>query len=296
MEDRQRKMSIKIITILLIFTVLFAVPDKQMSLGDIQVNYADKDARIAEIALSIVHDQHQRLITRYGLDPKPLHIVIADDPATYKAYSGSNAPIWSVGLASHNRMLVKSPSFSRQSMKDFQQTLLHETVHLAVEKIPLPVWFSEGFAQYEAGQFDLRQRIMVSRAVWRHDLDWAYEIEYLMQMDHDKAEIMYAQSVAMVDDLIRYFGVELVGKCLYYSKELSSFEKGFTNAFLMSPAQFEKLFWEHAGKQYRYYILLDQSNLIWILAPLLLILGFILTRVRRRKILAKWAEEEFEEE
>jgi hypothetical protein len=64
----------------------------------------------------------------------------------------------------------------------------------------------------------------------------------------------------------------------------------------MSPAQFEKLFREHAGKQYRYYILLDQSNLIWILAPLLLILGFILTRVRRRKILAKWAEEEPEEE
>lgn len=289
-------MKIKIVITLLIFSILFAVPDKQMSIGDIQVYYADKDARIAEIALTVVHDQHQRLATRYQLDPKPLHILIADSPAIYKTYSGSNSPAWSAGLASHDKMLVKSPSFSRQSLRDFQRTLLHETVHLAVENIPLPVWFSEGFAQYEAGQFDLRHRIMVSQSVWHHDLDWAYEIEYLMQMDQDKAEIMYAQSVAMVDDLIRYFGVELVGKCLYYSKELNSFDKGFTNAFLMSPAQFEKLFREHAKTHYRNYILLDQNNLIWILSPLILILGFILTKARRKKLLKAWEAEEKKQE
>ncbi len=238
-------MKIKIFSLLILsFIVLLAIPDKQLVTGNVHIYFAEKDENIARISLDIVQGQQQRLWEQYKLKPDPIHITIADNEDVYKQYSGSSSPAWSVGLASDDRMLVKSPSFSRQSLNDFQKTLLHETAHLAVSGIPLPVWFNEGFAQYEAGQFDLQKRVLVSKAFWRNKLDWAYEIEHLMQMDQAKAEIAYAQSVAMVDYLIEYFGVALVGKCLFYADELNDFEKGFTNAFLMKSQSFEKLFRE----------------------------------------------------
>ncbi|MEA2076992.1 MAG: peptidase MA family metallohydrolase [Candidatus Marinimicrobia bacterium] len=280
--------------IILLFSLLFAVPDKQLEMDNIHVYYAEKDARIAQISLEIVQKQQLRLRDQYKLDINPIHIYIADNKDIYRQYSGTSSPVWSVGLASDDKMLVKSPSFSRQNLNDFQKTLLHETAHLAVSGIPLPVWFNEGFAQYEAGQFDLHKRILVSRAFWRQDLMWAHEIEYLMQINRGKAEIAYAQSVAMVDYLINYFGVELVGKCLLFSKEYQNFEKGFKNAFLMDPDKFEKHWREKTKDRYRFYILLDQNNLIWILSPILLIIGFILTKTRRRYLLKKWEQEELE--
>lgn len=288
-------MKIKCLYIFLaLITLLFAVPDKELSLDKVHVYFAEKDGKIAQMALETVHAQQIRLTEQYGLDLKPIHIYIADDPDIYRRYAGSHSPVWSAGLASDDRMLVKSPSFSRQSPAVFQKTLLHETVHLAVSGIPLPLWFNEGFARIEAGQFDLHDRVLVSQAFWRHDLMKDYEIAQLNQMDHLKAEIAYAQATARVDHLLSYFGVELVGKCLNFSKEYNSFQKGFTNAFLMTPARFEEHWPEEAAKSYRYYILLDQRNL-WMITPILLLLGFILTKVRRRKLMDSWENEEEEE-
>lgn len=272
------------------------MPNKQLTLDKVHVFYAENDAKIAEISANIVSEQQLRLSDQYQLNIQPLYIYIADNSDTYKQYSGSSSPVWSAGLASDDRMLVKSPSFSRQTLRDFQQTLLHETVHLAVEGIPLPVWFNEGFAQYEAGQFTLHKRVLVSRAFWRRDLMPIYKIEGLMQMSQAKAEIAYAQSVAMFDYLIEYFGVGLVSKCLIYTKKYQDFEKGFKNAFLMDTQTFEKHWREKTKSQYRFYILLDQSNFFWVITPILLILGFILTKTRRRKRLKEWEKAEFDSE
>jgi Peptidase MA superfamily len=292
-----KKMKIKIFSIFILsLTLLFAIPDKQLTMDGVSVYFADKDEKIAEISLKIVHTQRERLIALYGLKVKPIHIHIADDQKTYNKYSGSNSPAWSVGLAGHDKMLVKSPSFSRQTLKNYQETLLHETVHLALEGIPLPVWFNEGLAQYEAGQFSLQKHIIVSRQYWQHNLMSYQKIEQLMQMPQATAEIAYAQSVAMVDFLVDYFSVGLVGKCLLYAGTYQDFEKGFQSAFLMSSQNFITLWQEEAKNQYRLYIFLDQNNIIWILAPIILILGFILTRLRRRKLLKKWEAAELEED
>ena len=273
----------------------WSIPDQNLNKDGVHVYFAHKDEKIARISLHVVHKQQQRLSERYRLDIHPIHIYIADNQETYRKYSGKTSPVWNAGLASDDKMLVKSPSYSRQSIQDFQRTLLHETAHLAVSDIPLPTWFNEGFAQYEAGQFDLNKKIIVSQAYWSKHFMQSKEIENLMQMPRDKAEIAYAQSVAMVDHLVNYFSISLIGTCFNYSKEFNSFDKGFNSAFLMSPNYFEKQWREKASKQYRFYILLSPNYIIWTLAPFLLILGFVLTKIRRKKIMDTWIEEDVDQ-
>ncbi|MFA6618633.1 MAG: hypothetical protein WCT23_06165 [Candidatus Neomarinimicrobiota bacterium] len=275
---------------------LLALPNKQLSQEHIHVFFAEKDRRIAEISLNTVQKQHETLGLKYDLDINPLFVYIADSENSYRRLAGSSSALWSMGLASGDKLLVKSPSFSRQSFNDFQKTLLHETAHLSVSDTPLPVWFNEGFAQYHSGQYDLRKRILVSRAFIGKNIIPLSHIEYLMQMKQDKAEIAYAQSVAMFSYLVEYFGEGLVGKCVQLSKEYQDFDRAFSAAFLMSPEHFMQVWQRNTESSFRPYIFLDQHNLIWILAPIMLVIGFILMKYRSKKLLAKWEAEEIENE
>ena len=277
-----------LILVIIMTNQAWSVPDLHLNKDRVHVYFAQRDEKIAQISLNVVHKQQQRLTERYHLDVHPVHIYIADNQETYRKYSGKSSPVWSAGLASDDKMLVKSPSYSRQSILDFQKTLLHETAHLAVNGIPLPTWFNEGFAQYEAGQFDLNKKILVSQTYWSKHFMQSKQIENLMQMNRDQAQIAYAQSVAMYDYLVNYFSLPLVGKCLNYAKEYQNFDKAFLSAFLMNTIHFEKIWQKNASKQYRFYVILSQNNLIWSLAPILLILGFILTKKRRKKLMDSW--------
>ncbi len=290
-------MKLKFLIILFLsLAQLFATPDRILKKDHVYVYYTEKDQRIAEVSLDIVITQQQMLSKKYGLPINPLRIYIADNEDTYRVFSGSNSAIWSVGLASDDKLLVKSPSFSRQSFAEYKKTLLHETTHLSVSNMPLPVWFNEGFAQYHAGQHDLHQRILVGRAFLGQHIIPLYQIEYLQAMNRDKAKIAYAQSAAMYSYIVNYFGEGLIGKCLQISAETQNFETAFQSSFLMSQDQFEHHWKEKNKKSYRIYIFLDQSNIIWILAPFIVILGFIMARMRHRRKLQSMEEEENVEE
>lgn len=288
-------MKAKIIFLLVtMFALLLAVPNKVIERDHIHVYFAEKDQQIAEISLTIVLKQHKMLSTKYGLSINPLFVYIADSEKTYRHIAGPNSALWSVGLASDDKLLVKSPSFSRQSFGQFQKTLLHETAHLSLSSMPLPVWFNEGFAQYHAEQYDLQKRILVSRAFWSKHIISISKIENLNQMDHNEADIAYAQSVAMFTYLVDYFGEGLVGKCILLSKEYQNFDKAFSAAFLMTPTHFEEIWQRNTKNSFKPYIFLDQNKLIWIMAPFIVVIGFFLMNHRNKKILKKWDAEEKE--
>ena len=272
----------------------FASAAMQLSVGNISVYYAEQDKHIAELAAKTVNRQQQHLYEQYALEQNPMIIYIAQDASQYRQYSGSSSPLWSMGLAFNDRMLVKSPSFSHQTLTAFRKTLIHETVHLAVTSYDLPVWFNEGLAQYEAGQFSITQKTLLSRAAWSDRFIPFRDIEYLIQMPAAKAKLAYAQSVAAVDYMIDYFGVELVAKSLYLIKKYEHFSTGFRNAFLMSPEAFEKKWQENSKKHYRIYLLLDTGSIFWIPLTVLFVLGYVLTRYRRKKLLKRWEQEERE--
>ncbi|MBW6458187.1 MAG: hypothetical protein K0B52_03400, partial [FCB group bacterium] len=239
------------------FSFLTASPFQQMQSDPVHVYFQEQDRNIAASALQTVRDQQNRLYRQYGLELRTVHVFIAPDAAAYSALAGSASPLWSGGLASGDRMLIKSPAFSRQTLPAFHKTLRHETVHLALSGHELPVWFEEGLAQYESGTFGIAQKVLLGRAAWQQSFIPFSEIEHLTRMGAREAELAYAQSVAAVDHMIRYFGVELLGKSLDLSKNYEHFPTGFRNAFLMTPVEFERHWQEQAKKRYRIYVLLD---------------------------------------
>ncbi|MBW6458704.1 MAG: hypothetical protein K0B52_06035, partial [FCB group bacterium] len=80
------------------------------------------------------------------------------------------------------------------------------------------------------------------------------------------------------------------------SKNYEHFPTGFRNAFLMTPVEFERHWQEQAKKRYRIYVLLDVGSSFWVLLTVLFILGYVLTRFRRWKLLKKWEQDESQSE
>jgi hypothetical protein len=285
-------MKLKVMILCCLFITLSAAAREEIQRDGVHIYFAEKDRNIAVMTAEDIAAQQDRLKERYGLSVQPVHIYIAKDEEEYRKLAGSSSPLWSAGLASGDRMLVKSPAFSRQTITEFRRTLLHETVHLALNGLELPRWFNEGLAQYESENFGLRHKIRISRAVWQDELILFREIENLMRMPAAKADLAYAQSIAAVDHLIGKYGVQLCTKCLYFTKKYTHFSTGFRNAYLMSPEVFERQWREHVKDEYRLYILLDVRGTFWLLITGLFLLGYLATRVRRRHLLKKWEQED----
>lgn len=287
-------MKLKILICLCLFSLLSAASFLQMRESLVSVFYHDKDRETAVQTLELLSRQQTGLQERYGLQPKAMEIYIAGSESEYAQLAGQDSPAWSSGLASGFRMLVKSPRFSRRTMAEYRQTLLHEGVHLALSHILLPVWYNEGLAQYEAGTFGLAQKIRLSRAIAANAIMSLREIEGLYEMSQQEASLAYAQSVAAVDFLISRYGSALLEKNLYFTEKYDDFSLAFRNSYLMTPEYFEKQLQAALKQRYRFYILLDINGVFWFILTGLFILGYILTKIRRYRLVKKWEQAESE--
>lgn len=282
----------KILFLVLLFSFICAQEKRQIATEQVRIYHSRCDSTIAAIALRILEEKQEKLQEVYGLEKAYIEVYIAADQAEYARLAGSASPHWSIGLSAGNRMLVKSPSFSRQSLQEFQKTLLHECVHLALSEYPLPLWFNEGLAQYEAGTFSMEQKILLARTVLANAFLTFRQIEELQEMSANRAGLAYAQSVSAVDFLISNYGTELLEKYLLFSKKYNDFSTAFRNTYLMTPEHFEKRWQDYVKKRYRFYLALDLRGTFWLFLSCLLILGYILTKLRRRRILKRWEQEE----
>ncbi len=145
-------------------------------------------------------------------------------------------PEWSRAGAFHakdsdQRIIV---SYSNQP-RFFSEVLPHEIAHLVLKDFvglnrALPCWFSEGVAQLaeqdKVSKADTIMRISARlNAFFPFDILASYDV--VNEKDEQRVALFYAQSVSMVDFLIRRFGSE---KFALWCRQIAS-GRGFDEAF-----------------------------------------------------------------
>lgn len=162
-------------------------------------------------------------------------------------------PAWSRGGATkYHRQLKSRAIVSFQQEKDFMQNILpHEISHLILADFfgsaDVPLWFNEGVAQLqETGKVSDARRLMKKMV----DLGYHIPINKLVhadirfQLNQGYVMIFYAQSVSVIDFLIRHYGNARFENLCRFMRDGLSFEsalkKAYTSIFDSLPQLEEK--------------------------------------------------------
>lgn len=204
--------------------------------------------------------------------------------------------------ASPSRMTiwVNESAWSRSSPKDRQQTLAHEIGHLLLGAFPggleLPLWANEGIVMHLAGQWTFDDH---ARLLWAHlfgRLPSLGDLEDQFPRESATQALAYRMSYAAVASMAHSHGDEPgeVKRLLYriaHPTRGPAFAEELRDPFVREGWQLATQ--RSLGSRFTTgVILLTGSTVLFILAAILVIVGFVL---KKNRVAHRFEEEEDEE-
>jgi hypothetical protein len=181
-------------------------------------------------------------------------------------------------------------------------TLKHELCHLLlhrhIRRQNLPKWLDEGVCQWVSdgigeifvnkGWSGLDSAVMAGRIIPLRQLT-----DYFPR-DGASLILAYEQSKSLINYVDRQYGDQSIMEILDFLKNGATVETALVNSLAISPRQLEKEWLSHLESTPRWLVFLAGHlySIIFFLAAVLTILGFIRHRRRRKRIYEAWEEED----
>jgi hypothetical protein len=264
-----------------------------------QIRYAASEQIYAEELATLLQVNYESLSAQLHLaltEPVTVYFVSSQDD--FDNLTGNAIPHWGEGIADpmRNLIVLKSPGMTDNHSR-FPKLIRHELVHILIgQSVPepqtLPKWFNEGMALIYARDAEFARGTAISRALLTDEMIPLDEIEHVLKFQQVKARLAYEQSYAFTAFLIEEYGERKLLDLLKRVMTGISFEQVFTDVYGMDQFDMELLWFEYLQKKYRWRFLEEFETFLWILMPVLVILAVIIMRVRNRKTMQRWENED----
>ena len=227
------------------------------------------------------------------LGPEGVDVWLAPSAARWDSLTGGAVPEWGAGVADPVRGVIVLPTYDweRTPPHTVQTTLRHELAHVALQRYlgpaRTPRWFTEGYAQWVAGQWTFDSAWQL-RLLFFSDrtppldsltLDWP-----VAEVDARTAYLLSASAVAYLVDRSGEHGLRVL---LERWRESSDFDQAFRSTYGLTMGQFEEDWRAHVKRRYGWAVVLGQSMVFWLLAAVMLIVMMFIRRRRDRARLAR---------
>ncbi len=250
--------------------------------------YADipEDSAYADRIIRQTHTRLVGLIGNFEIDS--LDIYIVDSHSRFDSLSGAAIPDWGVGVAIpyKKRIVIKSPLIIT-GVKSLGELVAHEYSHIVLHHRtafqPVPRWLDEGMAMYVSAEWGWENNVSVSWAVVMGTIIPLTEIESLNRFESSKAQAAYAQSFLTFKYFIDTYGESSLRIFLQELSRGRDFDDALLRAIGTTYAAFNRESIDYIQGRYNLLTLIFNSNLLWIGLALIVIIGFILTRINRKK-------------
>ena len=247
--------------------------------------------------IPIINQHIDYMNSLFGPVPKSFFkIIIKSDNVKY-----SNTFNWSLGITQGNKIIIKDPSISHIKRERFYQVLRHELNHIYLNRISdkrsIPRWFKEGFCMNYANESNFKNRLILADKI--NNKEW-FDLQYIDQKFYgsskDQFNFAYAYSQVLVSNILDIYGDQAIKDIIEYIKKDYIFDKAFNSSTLITITSYSQQTYENIYSKYRWFNLIKFPNFLLVLAPLLLIIIFIMKKIRNQKIIKQWKiEEELEE-
>jgi hypothetical protein len=260
------------------------------------IRYDEKNGRVARRVAEICEDRLAELAAQLGMsEVPPVEILIVDDVGRYGRRIGTDLPRWGVAFAlmGQGRMVVDVKR-ATQAWNSLEAVIPHEFSHLLyaqrVGMTPTPIWFLEGLAQWQAGEWSLIDNWQLMNAVWSNQAPKLWQLQSQYPSGEEKARQGYRVSYVAFTKLFE----GRTGDIPLFLDEINrqrDFDKAFHTYFLEYPMSFYARFQQRLEAKYHSRLLVFQSGpLFSILAAAFLILA-IRYHLRKRRRLREMDEE-----
>lgn len=223
------------------------------------------------------------------LERGPVDIYLAPDAERWDSLTGGSVPHWGAGVADPFAGVIVLPTYDwvRTPLHTVHQTLRHELAHVGLQRFlgaaRSPRWFTEGYAQWAAGQWDwdsawrLRLALASRRAppLDSLTLDWP--------VGAADARIAYLLSASAVAYLVDRSGERGLRVFLERWRAEQDFDTAFRAVYGRTMGQFEEDWRRHVRSTYGWGVILSHSMFFWGIAAIVLLVLFAVRRRRDRQ-------------
>jgi len=292
---------VKLLAIVLFILVILPSYSEVLNYDNIYVTYHGSDGKIAsELGKQLAADigDFQKQMGHYP--ELKTQIIIAKDHAEYQSFVESSGGIQEFSQAIYRRST--NTIYIRNSRDDLRynqlnKILLHEYIHSFVFHYfkNAPLWFHEGMAVYFSNDFSTNRELGLARNYLFGNTRPLSQMRTNYPQNRIEWEAFYAKSALAV----RYL-YQNKKEQFYRMWDLAEKNHSFNSVFLRSikytALDFSIFFEEYCATHFRSEIILALSGMIWMLFPLLFIIGYLRRQQKMRKKLAAMEAEEIEQE
>lgn len=292
---------------ILCFCLLFVWPEK--SKGEVNWNsleappfvifYTENDKAFADETSSLLKIFYGELSKKIGLELNDtVRTFLCPSEKSFNELTDNLIPDWGEGVADpvQNVIILKSPS-QMDDQNHFPKLVKHELVHILIghsAKNPrdLPKWFNEGIASYLSADERVSSGEAISKALISDSIIPLDEIDGVLRFQRTKATLAYEESYSFTAYLVENYGFENMVNLIQELQTEKTFAHVFRDVYGIDLFEAEIAWYQYMEKKYRWHFLLDFENYLWISILLLFILVFLAIKLRNRRTLKKWDEEE----
>lgn len=245
----------------------------------------------------------QRIVRELGARiPAELDIRIARNPTEMQQLAPSGVPLpgYAEGIAFPKQGLVLLTLTAPRTWlrPDMRRVLTHELSHVALERAaggtPVPRWFTEGVAVYQAGESSLTR----VRTLWEGTLQGRLlpleQLSRAFPLRHGDVDLAYAQSADFVSFMLG--GADERARFRDLLTQLSrgvAFEEAVKTAYHVPLGYMEREWRTALTQRYgRWPALLMGLTFVWAVGAILLLVGYVRARRKHARTLERWAVEE----
>ena len=182
------------------------------------------------------------------------------------------------------------------SFTRMKEVVIHELNHIYMFRVPnyntIPSWFKEGMAMLSSNEFSLLHKIEISRFIWKEQIIPLSRLRNITPYSRNRVKLAYGESAAAVEALKYYYGNDILINIITNLHHTRNMEEAMELAIGETIEDFQIKFELYLETNYNWIFLLTASKYIYVILPLILVLGFIYHRYRSNIILRKWAIEE----
>ncbi len=229
-----------------------------------------------------------------------IKIFLPDSEEEFEKLTGGRLPEWSGAVAiSKNRIIIIKP----QNFKDKNKliiTIKHELIHIILaDKLndhKLPLWLNEGLATYLSDySVDWNEGLVISNAIAANKILELNDINQLMKLNTASANLAYLEAKIAAEYLINQIGISKLPEFLDDLNKYDNIDFVFEKYLGYDLIDFEYYWYNYLKDKYQWMVVLNFDNLIWLMLIFVVIIAYIVVKMRNYKKIQMWKSDELEE-